>query len=43
LEGSKEKQLFEGLLVGKESYIRGSAEVSAAARKPKIEQGRLFE
>lgn len=43
LEGSKEKQLLEGLLVGKESYIRGSAEAVEAAQKPKIEQGRLFE
>jgi hypothetical protein len=38
-----EKQLLEGLLVGKESYSRGSAEVMELARKPRIEQGRLFE
>jgi adenine-specific DNA methylase len=43
LEGSKEKQLLEGLLVGKESYIRGSAEAMEAAQRPKIEQGRLFD
>lgn len=43
LEGSKEKQLLEGLLVGKDSYVRGSAEAMEAAQKPKIEQGRLFD
>jgi hypothetical protein len=43
LEGSKEKQLLEGLLVGKESYIRGSADVIAETQKPRIEQRRLFE
>jgi adenine-specific DNA methylase len=43
LEGSKEKQLLEGLLVGKDSYVRGSAEAMEAAQQPKIEQGRLFE
>ncbi len=42
LEGSKEKQLLEGLLVGKETYIRGSAEVVEATR-PRVEQGRLFD
>jgi hypothetical protein len=34
---------LEGLLVGKDSYVRGSAEAMEAAQKPKIEQGRLFE
>ncbi|MCB0190761.1 MAG: DUF1156 domain-containing protein [Anaerolineae bacterium] len=43
LEGSKEKQLLEGLLVGKDSYISSSAEALAQSQKPKIEQGRLFE
>jgi hypothetical protein len=43
LEGSKEKQLLEGLLIGKDSYIRGSAEALEAAASPKVEQGRLFE
>jgi putative DNA methylase len=43
LEGSKEKQLLEGLLVGKDVYIRDSAEVVAELKKPKIEQRRLFE
>jgi putative DNA methylase len=43
LNGSKEKQLLEGLLIGKDAYIRGSAEAAEQARKPKIEQGRLFE
>ncbi len=41
LEGSKEKQLLEGLLVGKESHIRDSAEVVAEAARPQAEQGRL--
>jgi putative DNA methylase len=43
LEGSKEKQLLEGLLVGKDSYISASAEVLAGQRKSKPQQGRLFE
>lgn len=43
LEGSKEKQLLEGLLVGKDVYIRDSAEVVAELRKPKPQQGKLFE
>jgi len=43
LEGSKEKQLLEGLLVGKDAYIRASAEVAEQAQKPRIEQGRLFD
>jgi putative DNA methylase len=43
LEGSKEKQLLEGLLIGKDVYIRDSAEVVAELKKPKPKQGRLFE
>jgi adenine-specific DNA methylase len=43
LEGSKEKQLLEGLVVGKDTYIRSSAEAVEQAQRPKIEQGRLFE
>ena len=42
LEGSKEKQLLEGLLIGKDAYIRGSAE-AVEASKPKMEQKRLFD
>jgi len=42
LEGNKEKQLLEGLLIGKDSYIRGSAEV-IEREKPRVAQGRLFE
>ena len=42
LEGSKEKQLLEGLLIGKESYVRESAEI-VAGEEPKAQQGRLFE
>ncbi len=43
LEGSKEKQLLEGLLIGKDVYIRDSAEVVAELKKPKPVQGKLFE
>jgi putative DNA methylase len=43
LEGSKEKQLLEGLLIGKDIYIRDSGEVIAELKKPKPKQGRLFE
>jgi putative DNA methylase len=43
LEGSKEKQLLEGLLIGKDVYIRDSAEVVAELKRPKPKQGRLFE
>lgn len=43
LDGSKEKQLLEGLLVGKESYIRESAEIAARPRARGPEQARLFE
>jgi putative DNA methylase len=42
LNGSKEKQLLEGLLIGKDAYIRGSAEAIEEG-KPKIEQKRLFD
>jgi len=42
LNGSKEKQLLEGLLIGKDAYIRGSAEVIEQAR-PKPIQWRMFE
>jgi putative DNA methylase len=41
LEGSKEKQLLEGLLIGKDSYVRESAEVAQEQARP--QQGRLFE
>ena len=41
LNGSKEKQLLEGLLIGKESHMRESAEIVEEAEKP--EQMRLFE
>ena len=41
LEGSKEKQLLEGLLIGKEGYVRESAQVVAESRKPKPVQGKL--
>lgn len=43
LNGSKEKQLLEGLLIGKDGYIRQSAEVVREEKKPKTVQGRLFE
>ena len=41
--GTKEKQLLEGLLIGKESYMVASAEVAREAARPKLKQGRLFE
>lgn len=43
INGSKEKQLLEGLLIGKDGYIRESGEIVAEARKPKAEQLRLME
>jgi adenine-specific DNA methylase len=43
INGSKEKQLLEGLLMGKDVYIRDSAEVVAEIKKPKPKQPRLFE
>jgi putative DNA methylase len=42
LNGSKEKQLLEGLLMGKDAYIRESAEVPPVDES-KPEQPRLFE
>jgi len=41
LNGSKEKQLLEGLLIGKDSYMRESAEIAEKAEEP--QQKRLFE
>jgi hypothetical protein len=35
--------LLEGLLIGKDGYIRDSREMIAEATKPKPEQPRLFE
>lgn len=43
INGSKEKQLLEGLLIGKESYMAASAEVAREATQPKLKQGRLFD
>lgn len=43
LEGSKEKQLLEGLLVGKETYIREAGEIAARPREKGPEQLRLME
>ena len=43
LNGSKEKQLLEGMLIGRETYARESAEVIAEAKKPKPEQLRLID
>ena len=43
LNGSKEKQLLEGLLIGKEGYVKDSAEVVAEMVKSEMEQGKLFE
>jgi len=40
LNGSKEKQLLEGLLIGKEGYARASAEVVAEQEPPKTKQER---
>jgi adenine-specific DNA methylase len=34
LEGSKEKQLLEGLLIGKDTYVRDSADVAAEEARP---------
>jgi hypothetical protein len=42
LNGSKEKQLLEGLLMGKDAYIRESAEVPPVDES-KPEQPRLFD
>ncbi|MBN1920385.1 MAG: DUF1156 domain-containing protein [Anaerolineae bacterium] len=43
LEGSKEKQLLEGLLVGKETYIRAAGEIVARPREKGPEQLKLME
>jgi putative DNA methylase len=43
LNGNKEKQMLEGLLMGREDYQRQSAEAAQAAREPKPRQGELFE
>jgi putative DNA methylase len=43
LNGSKEKQLLEGLLMGKEGYTRESGGIIAEQKKPKRKQGRLFD
>jgi putative DNA methylase len=43
LNGSKEKQLLEGLLMGKEGYTRESGEILAEQKKPTPKQGRLFD
>ena len=43
LEGSKEKQLLEGLLIGKENHMAASAEVARKAAEPKLQQGKLFD
>jgi adenine-specific DNA methylase len=37
INGSKEKQLLEGLLIGKEGYIRDSGEILPEAKRPKRE------
>jgi putative DNA methylase len=42
LNGNKEKQLLEGLLIGREEYMAASASVAAEASKPKPKQGRLL-
>ena len=43
VDGSKKKQLLEGLLIGKDGYIRDSGEIVVEAQTPKPEQPRLFE
>ncbi|MDY7079090.1 MAG: DUF1156 domain-containing protein [Chloroflexota bacterium] len=43
LNGSKEKQLLEGMLMGKDSYIRDSVEIVVEAEKPRPQQLRLIE
>jgi putative DNA methylase len=43
INGSKEKQLLEGMLIGRETYARESAEVIAEAHRPKPQQLRLIE
>jgi adenine-specific DNA methylase len=41
VNGNKEKQLLEGLLMDRDKYARDSAEIYAEASKPKPQQGRL--
>ncbi len=43
INGSKEKQILEGMLVNKEGYMRASAEVLEEIRKSDYQQGKLFE
>lgn len=43
INGSKEKQLLEGLLIGKDGYMQASADVARETGRPKAEQGRLFD
>jgi adenine-specific DNA methylase len=43
INGNKEKQLLEGLLIDRERYARESAEVYAEASKPKPKQLDLFD
>ena len=44
INGSKEKQLLEGLLINKDGYMRASAEVVAEIKaKPEFEQRELFD
>ena len=44
INGSKEKQLLEGLLINKDGYMRASAEVLEEIRsKPEFEQPTLFD
>lgn len=42
LNGSKEKQLLEGLLVGKDTYIRESANVVPRSQRPRPVQDQLL-
>jgi putative DNA methylase len=43
INGSKEKQLLEGLLIGKDGYIRDSAGIVPEAQEAEAKQPRLFE
>jgi putative DNA methylase len=43
INGNKEKQLLEGLLIGKDGYISASAEVVAEMEQPKLRQAKLFD
>ena len=43
LNGSKEKQLLEGLLIGKDGYVRESGKIVVEAERPKPEQLRLID